>query len=102
MITIDELRGERRAVCLAKTLLELRDALITARDGLREYNDRLCYTRSHHEVKIDEWIDLTELKTFGGVEPKDTAGIWSWDDKHLLVGDDGEWDIKTRSEYARE
>ena len=58
MITIDELRGERRAVCLAKTLLELRDALITARDGLREYNDRLCYTRSHHEVKIDEWIDL--------------------------------------------
>jgi len=27
-----------------------------------------------------------DLPTFGGPEPKDTAGIWSWDLGRLLVG----------------
>ena len=33
-------------------------------------------------------VDMTSLPTFGGEEPKDTAGVWSWDEKNLLVGDD--------------
>lgn len=31
-------------------------------------------------------IDWTELPTFGGAEPSDTRGVWSWDDESLLVG----------------
>jgi hypothetical protein len=30
---------------------------------------------------------LQECPTFGGDEPEDTAGVWSWDDTHLLVGE---------------
>ena len=30
---------------------------------------------------------MTELPTFGGNTPKDTAGIWSWDEDSLLVGE---------------
>jgi hypothetical protein len=29
---------------------------------------------------------LTDLPTFGGPEPADTRGIWSWDEGRLLVG----------------
>jgi hypothetical protein len=30
--------------------------------------------------------DATSLPTFGGDAPNDTSGIWSWDEKALLVG----------------
>jgi len=30
--------------------------------------------------------DWTSLPTFGGHEPLDTAGIWSWDATHVLTG----------------
>jgi len=30
--------------------------------------------------------DWTDLPTFGGDEPKNTDGIWSWDKCHLIVG----------------
>ena len=31
-------------------------------------------------------IDWTDLPTFGGAEPDDTDGVWSWDAESLLVG----------------
>jgi len=32
-------------------------------------------------------VALTDsLPTFGGTEPRDTTGVWSWDATHLLVG----------------
>lgn len=31
-------------------------------------------------------LDWTTLPTFGGVEPRDTSGVWSWDETRLLVG----------------
>jgi len=30
--------------------------------------------------------DWTSLPTFGGAEPKDTTGIWSWDETRMIVG----------------
>ena len=30
--------------------------------------------------------DWTSLPTFGGDEPHDTTGIWSWDEDRLIVG----------------
>ena len=36
----------------------------------------------------DVWgIDADALPTFGGDPPDDTTGVWSWDRRHLLVGD---------------
>lgn len=31
-------------------------------------------------------IDWTSLPTFGGEEPHNTVGVWSWDATRLLVG----------------
>jgi hypothetical protein len=43
-------------------------------------------------------IDLTSLPTFGGDEPDDTGGVWSWDENRLLVGDGSfeDWEIVSR------
>lgn len=30
--------------------------------------------------------DFTSMPTFGGSEPADTQGVWSWDEKRLIVG----------------
>ncbi len=30
---------------------------------------------------------LEDCATFGGDEPDDTAGIWSWDDQQVIVGE---------------
>lgn len=27
-----------------------------------------------------------QLPTFGGTEPQDTQGVWSWDESRLIVG----------------
>jgi hypothetical protein len=31
-------------------------------------------------------LDWSDLPTFGGNEPSDTVGIWSWDKNSVLVG----------------
>ena len=31
-------------------------------------------------------LDWTSLPTFGGPEPDDTNGIWSWDESRLIIG----------------
>jgi hypothetical protein len=30
--------------------------------------------------------DFTSLPTFGGSQPDDTQGVWSWDETRLIVG----------------
>ena len=32
-------------------------------------------------------LDMTSLPTFGGTEPADTTGVWSWDETRMIVGD---------------
>lgn len=44
--------------------------------------------RSIQTVAEIERIDMTSLPTFGGEEPANMTGVWSWDATHLLVGDD--------------
>lgn len=46
-------------------------------------------------------VDLTNLPTFGGTEPENTTGVWSWDEDSLIVGtclDDLR--IVTREDFA--
>lgn len=78
------------AIKNATSLDELLSALNAAEATLRE---------TESPLRIDELVDLSSLPTFGGEEPKDTAGVWSWDADRLLVGE-GEWEIVSRAEWA--
>ena len=43
---------------------------------------------------------LQDCATFGGDAPEDTAGMWSWDDTHLLIGEGwGNCEIVAREEW---
>lgn len=44
-------------------------------------------------------IDMCALPTFGGPEPDDTDGVWSWDEDELIVGE-GDLKIISRAEFA--
>lgn len=45
-------------------------------------------------------LDWTDLPTFGGDEPRDTTGIWSWDAECLLIGRcASELEIVSRADY---
>ena len=61
-------------------------------------NEGWAYRCGGDSGRIDGLIDLDEvlwaeqpanlddLPTFGGTEPDDTEGVWSWDETSLLVG----------------
>lgn len=55
----------------ATSLRELLAALQESRMLAPEYRDA---------------VDWASLPLFGGPEPLDTQGVWSWDATHLLVG----------------
>ena len=45
-------------------------------------------------------LDLTSLPTFGGDAPESgTAGVWSWGERRVLVGDSGPFEIVSRREW---
>ncbi|MDF0606777.1 hypothetical protein HZU77_014110 [Neisseriaceae bacterium TC5R-5] len=49
------------------------------------------------EVDYEEYgLDTTDLPTFGGLEPKDTRGIYSWDANNFLIKDDRDWRVVSR------
>lgn len=45
----------------------------------------------------DEAIDWSALPTFGGAEPADTCGVWSWDADSLLIGEGSDLSIVPRA-----
>ncbi len=47
-------------------------------------------------------LDWSSLPTFGGDDPADTVGIWSWDEDSFLVGDNGaNLEIVDRAEWKK-
>jgi len=51
-------------------------------------------------ANADEWVDFSELPTFGG-DGMYGEGIWSWDEERLLVGQCvDEFEIVDRSEVT--
>lgn len=62
---------------IARDLNALRAALI---DDARRAHEAEANGRTYSA------IDWTRLPTFGGAEPRNTAGVWSWDATRLLVG----------------
>jgi hypothetical protein len=60
---------------------------ITNLRDLRDYLNALDNTDS---------IDVCNLPVFGGEEPRDTHGIYSWDATHVLTHYQDEWAIEPR------
>ena len=56
-------------------------------DDLADALDRLAAADPAVRTAVDAEIDWANLPVFGGEEPADTAGVWSWDETRLLVGD---------------
>lgn len=48
------------------------------------------------DSNIGEHIDCADLPTFGGEWPKDTLGIWSWDETRILYADGSVWTVEPR------
>jgi hypothetical protein len=79
----------------AESITELCDSLNEAANVLADEAER----RGIDWTDIAE-VDTTDLPTFGGVEPKSTDGIYSWDeDSYLVPANDGSWTIMNRSDY---
>lgn len=74
-----------QAITTAATLQALCDALNSYRP------------EDHDGRTLEESIDLADLPTFGGDEPEDTRGIYSYNDTHFLVpADDGGFELEDR------
>lgn len=63
---------------------------------------------NHHNIDNESalsayGVDLHALKTFGGKEPKNTEGLWSWDENTLLVGDGlfRDWTLVDRDDESQ-
>jgi hypothetical protein len=56
----------------------------------------LCDTLKEIEVecqaldtRLEDVVDICALPTFGGEDPVDTSGVWSWDEDEVLFADSG-------------
>ena len=83
-----EIEGLRRLVAEARGLAE---------DGTEAHGETLVAQCGNLEALLellrsgaiddDENLHLwSELPTFGGPDPADTTGVWSWDATRLLIG----------------
>jgi hypothetical protein len=76
----------------SETLMELLDNLNEAESALADEAEQ----RGIDWTDIAQ-IDTSSLPTFGGPEPSDTFGIYSWDeDSYLVLANDGSWTIVDR------
>lgn len=76
-------------------------------DLLRRYNPLDAASLADLYDRLTEWGASPHshgelLPVFGGEEPLDTWGIWSWDQTHVLGYDDNGWWIGPREEVDEE
>lgn len=66
--------------------------------------DALCDALNQRpESDDDDRIDMSNLPTFGGAEPDPyPAGIWSWDETRLLVGECAPYRIVARADLEKD
>jgi hypothetical protein len=60
----------------------------------KNLNELLETILSIYQDGQSEEIQMDNLPVFGGKTPDNTAGVWSWDETHLLVGDSGFDDLR--------
>lgn len=61
--------------------------------------DELCDTLNEVDDETMGLIDTSSLPTYMGAEPRETEGVWSWDETRLLTTDcNGVYIIEPRCE----
>ncbi len=89
---------------LKNNLVELVDQVWSSRNlrDLRDNLEELEKALEDRVEKIEELVDLSNLDTFGGEDPDDTSGIYSWDETDQLVQGSGmpgdNWNIEERED----
>ena len=73
------------------------DGLGALCDALNEKEKEIC-DRYPFVDEIESYFKLSELPTFGGTDPSDTEDVWSWDEDHLLMYENGTWILESRGE----
>lgn len=61
---------------------------------LRSISDELA--RDENEFRIDDFVNLAELPTFGNKPIKNTMEVFSWDDNNVLIVGHQCWEIEPR------
>ncbi len=85
------------AILTATTLHELLTALNAAGNEIKRLQ---ANGEDAGALIADYGRSVSECPSFGGDEPEDTAGVWSWDETHLLVGEGwGGLEIVARGEW---
>jgi hypothetical protein len=77
------------------------DDLAALLNGLHSEEIELARNCDPTLVRVNERYDLTSLPTYGGEEPADTQGIYSWDADRVLYCDGPQntpWVISPRDE----
>lgn len=77
-------------------------ARINAAQNLSDLHNTIKSGLEQMDEQDRKNFDLSGLPTFGGVEPADTHGVWSWDANSVLIGDGSvsDWRIVSRQEWA--
>jgi hypothetical protein len=87
------------------TQIKAASCLASLHDHLMAFEDEVATNHADYDGAYDlenimsqNGVDLGTLPTFGGIEPRDTSGVWSWDEDNLLVGTGSfaEWHIVER------
>jgi len=68
---------------------------------LNAVNEAESYMKGKDIGNLDNYLELSQLQTFGGEAPRDISEIWSWDvDDLMVVGPDGNFVLVPRDEWA--
>jgi hypothetical protein len=71
--------------------------------NLNELFEFLKNVNEHKHWNYAENIDYSDLPTFGGIEPRDTTAIWSWDENNLIIGECKNYlELIDRVEFAQD
>ena len=91
---IDSLRRDAE-VELTEAISDVRGALDL--DQLCRGLNRTTLACRALDERVEGWIDLPSLPTYGGEQPGDTEGVYSWDAARLL----GPYGASTTDEATR-
>ena len=83
----------------AGDLWQLRDALVAFESRADINADGYGHRDNDIENELKQrGIDICELPIYGGVAPKSTAEVWSWDAEYILtgIGPFSDWEIRER------
>ena len=83
--------AEQTRINAATTLDDLAETLNTIAEELRAKEEEDTFAPS-----IDDLVDVAELPTFGGADPKHTSEVWSWDERRIITASGSTWVIENR------